>query len=188
MADETLTYRDLAARVEEVGLRAGRRLVLLSGTNVVETAVWYLAALAGGHPVLIGGVTHAEALGEIHDPDVLVPGDGTTVHRRAEGRHDLHPELALLLSTSGSTGSPKPVRLSHDSLRADADSIASHPENSPDDRAITTPAPRRSRTVRCTARKMFPRFHGLAGAEIGLGGRAVVSNWTASMNRTVWTP
>lgn len=49
-----------------------------------------------------------------------------------------HPDLALLLSTSGSTGSAKLVRLSHANLDANAGTIAGYLGLRADDRAITT--------------------------------------------------
>ena len=58
--------------------------------------------------------------------------------RRAVTRHDLHPDLALLLSTSGSTGSPKLVRLSYDNLQSNAASIAEFLDIRHTDRAATT--------------------------------------------------
>lgn len=39
---------------------------------------------------------------------------------------ELHSELAVLLTTSGSTGSPKLVRLSYDNIRSNAESIAEY--------------------------------------------------------------
>src|SRR5208283_5177043 len=42
---------------------------------------------------------------------------------REPGRYDIHPDVALLISTSGSTGSPKLVRLSWGNLRSNAASI-----------------------------------------------------------------
>ena len=43
--------------------------------------------------------------------------DGWRIEHRASGTaRELHPDLALLLSTSGSTGAPKLVRLSHRNL------------------------------------------------------------------------
>ncbi|MDR1015632.1 MAG: AMP-binding protein [Coriobacteriales bacterium] len=50
----------------------------------------------------------------------------------------LHPDLALLLTTSGSTGSRKYVRLSVRNLNANARSIADYLGIGPGDRAITT--------------------------------------------------
>ncbi len=50
----------------------------------------------------------------------------------------LHPDLALLLSTSGSTGSPKLVRLSHRNLVTNAAAIAEYLDIRETDRAATT--------------------------------------------------
>src|SRR5687767_12003493 len=50
-----LSYRELAARVEEAaaGLGPTRELVLLAAENSVEWLVSYLAALRGGHVVVL---------------------------------------------------------------------------------------------------------------------------------------
>ncbi len=53
-------------------------------------------------------------------------------------RQKLHPDLALLLSTSGSTGSPKLVRLSKNNLQSNAESIASYLLITENDRPITS--------------------------------------------------
>ena len=57
--------------------------------------------------------------------------------RRPGTTHSLHPDLALLLSTSGSTGSPRVVRLSHENLGSNAAAIAEYLQLSPLDRGIT---------------------------------------------------
>ena len=59
-------------------------------------------------------------------------------HDTVQGRHDLHPDLSLLLSTSGSTGSPKLVRLSADAVRANALDIAAALGLAASDRAVST--------------------------------------------------
>jgi acyl-CoA synthetase (AMP-forming)/AMP-acid ligase II len=130
--DETISYLELAARVRQTADLLGptRRLVQISTANTVESVVAYLAALAGGHPVMLVSADqgpHADALVDSYDPDVVFAAgdDGWTLRERRTGTaHDLHPDLALLLSTSGSTGSPKLVRLSHENVRANAHSIA----------------------------------------------------------------
>jgi acyl-coenzyme A synthetase/AMP-(fatty) acid ligase len=50
----------------------------------------------------------------------------------------LHPKLALLLTTSGSTGSPKLVRLTKKNLISNAKSISKYLDIGCDDRAITS--------------------------------------------------
>jgi len=145
----TITYAELADRVSAAVERLGhrRRLVLLAGANHPDAIVLYLAALAGGHPLILVGAdnTHAfRSLADAYDPDVIARprghgGRGWDVHeRRDHARHELHPDLALLLSTSGSTGSPKLVRLSRANLQANAESIASYLAIEETDRAITS--------------------------------------------------
>ncbi|WP_374777437.1 AMP-binding protein [Streptomyces sp. NBC_01310] len=145
--DGLVTYRELAARVEAAANRLGRsrRLVLLFGANTVEALVVHLAALSAGHPVLLVPGDHPEAvqsLVEAYNPDVVArpddSGEWLLDERRPGSAHDLHPDLALLLSTSGSTGSPKLVRLSHENLQANAESIAAYLEIRNTDRAATT--------------------------------------------------
>ena len=50
----------------------------------------------------------------------------------------LHKDLALLLSTSGSTGSPKFVKISRENLQANTASIAAYLNITASDRPITT--------------------------------------------------
>ncbi|WP_445259319.1 non-ribosomal peptide synthetase [Nocardioides aurantiacus] len=134
-----LSHADLAARVHDRAGRLGRtrRLVLLECRNEVETVVTYLAALAGHHPVLLTGPDcRRDDLVATYRPDVVAAGN--QLEELSEPAHDLHPDLAVLLSTSGSTGSPKLVRLSRDNLRSNATSIADYLRLTSDDRAATT--------------------------------------------------
>ncbi|MET8832459.1 non-ribosomal peptide synthetase [Micromonospora sp. NPDC004540] len=145
-ADGGLSYAELAARVSELAARLGttRRLVLLAGANRVDELVAYLAALTGGHPLLlVPGDDHAAVteMARAYDPDVLihrVDGELLVDERRPGTGHELHPDLALLLSTSGSTGSPKLVRLSSANLQANAEAIAEYLDIRDTDRAATT--------------------------------------------------
>lgn len=139
-----LRYRELADKVNTVveRLGPGRRLVLLIADNTIDSLVTYLAALAVGQPLLMvpaGNPDHVDAMIAAYDPDIVVnPGQGRFQERRRETAHLLHPDLALLLSTSGSTGAPKLVRLSHQNLQANAESIAEYLGIRPGDRAATT--------------------------------------------------
>ena len=54
------------------------------------------------------------------------------------GKYELYPELALLLTTSGSTGSPKLVRQSYENICANAASIAEYLELSASERPVTS--------------------------------------------------
>lgn len=140
-----LTRADLRARVATTAGAFGaaeKSLVFVLTRNDVATATAILAARALGHAVaLLDAKADAEALQALvaaYDPEFLVfegasplPVDeistahGVSVGRR-HGRRDtrLHPDLALLLSTSGTTGSAKFVRLSADAILANARQIA----------------------------------------------------------------
>src|SRR6476659_617961 len=141
-----MTYRELAERVDAFARRLGatRRLVALAAANDVDSLVVYLAALAGGHPLILlpeAKPAALESLVAAYDPDVVVQsGNGQLLldERRDGTGHELHPDLALLLSTSGSTGSPKLVRLSEANLVANATAIVDSLNLTPDDRAITS--------------------------------------------------
>ncbi|WP_246149492.1 AMP-binding protein [Nonomuraea turkmeniaca] len=85
--------------------RSGRPIALLDPDLPTET----LADLAGRfRPVALLGFTHA--------------ADGSPPARRDVP--DPHPDLAVLLATSGSTGNPKLVRLSRQAVLANAQAIA----------------------------------------------------------------
>jgi acyl-CoA synthetase (AMP-forming)/AMP-acid ligase II len=133
-AGERLTYRQLDRRVHAVADRLGpvRRLVLVAAANDLDSLVTYLGALRAGSPVLLAPPDRPasmQALVDAYDPDVVASrsdGRWAVVERRTQPAHDLHPDLALLLSTSGSTGAAKLVRLSHRNLDANAASIAAY--------------------------------------------------------------
>lgn len=145
-----ISYAELADRVADRRDRLGatRRLVMISAANALEPIVTYLAALEGGHPVMLvagggegAGHRHRDSLVARFDPDVLAHDgarDWALEERRPGSRHEFHPDLAMLASTSGSTGSPKLVRLSHGNLSSNAAAIAEYLRLEPTDRAATT--------------------------------------------------
>jgi hypothetical protein len=143
--DEILSHADLATRVARQAQAwpgtGARRLVLLEIEPTVDAVVTYLAALAAGHVVLLGAPGRGDGLADAWSPDDRARSDGggwDVVHGPETAAHDLHPDLGLLLSTSGSTGSPKLVRLSSEALRANAVDIAAVLGLGGDDRAVTT--------------------------------------------------
>jgi acyl-CoA synthetase (AMP-forming)/AMP-acid ligase II len=140
---EAISYADLAGRVEERAEALGttRRLVLVTGGNDVETLVSHLGALAGGHVSWLAPERHAGALAEAFRPDVVASvRDGVPVldEHHDGSAHDLHPDLAQLLGTSGTTGAPRLVRLSARNVGSNAAAIAAYLGIGPDDRAVTT--------------------------------------------------
>jgi acyl-coenzyme A synthetase/AMP-(fatty) acid ligase len=119
-------------------------LVLVAAANDVESVAVYLAALSAGRPLLLVPGDNPPCLASVvaaYDPDVVVrpvAGQWRFEERRAASAHTPHPDLALLLTTSGSTGSPNLVRLSHGNVQANAESIAGYLGIRGTDRAATT--------------------------------------------------
>lgn len=140
-ATERLTYRALADRVAESASRlgAGRRLVLIPMRNETATLATYLGALAAHHVVLsVPPDRDVRAIVDSYGPDAVACRDGTVTDRAEPVGHLLHDDLALVTSTSGSTGSPKLVRLSRTNLTANAAAISAYLGIDENDRAATT--------------------------------------------------
>jgi acyl-coenzyme A synthetase/AMP-(fatty) acid ligase len=137
----SLSHGELSTRVSEVAaylpaVENGRCLVHVPLTTKVDAVVGYLAVLLAGHVALVTG-DRAESIAARYRPDLVLQPDGGFRWASTGPQHVLHPSLALLLSTSGSTGSPKLVRLSQDNLLSNADAIAAALSVTPADRAIT---------------------------------------------------
>jgi len=115
--------------------------------NRVADIALLLACLRLGHvPLLLAKdmpTAQMDALLTRYNPDWIAgendDAEGSiTSQRRAGASHILHSSLGLLLSTSGSTGSPRLVRLSREALQANAASIVEYLSISPEERAITS--------------------------------------------------
>ena len=143
-----VTYEQLADRIDALAQTLGgaRRLVLVRGCRSVNTVVAYLGALTAGHPVILAPAARADRPDPwltAHDPDIVLDADGSADHgglhvdiRRAGSAHQLHPDLAILLTTSGSTGSPRLVRLSHANVTSNAAAIADYLDLGTTDRGV----------------------------------------------------
>ncbi len=124
---------------------APRSLVFLIGSNTPQCIAGYVGFIRRGIvPVLINHTVSQEMIDQLVDayqPEyVFRPNaDGDyTLSQLATRNSQLYPELGLILTTSGSTGSPKFVRLTYENLFSNAESIAEYLEISSDDIAITT--------------------------------------------------
>ncbi|MEK7422748.1 MAG: AMP-binding protein [Actinomycetota bacterium] len=143
--DQVISYRQLEARVAPVAEQLGSgRLVAIAMASELDPLVAYLAALRARCPVIAvdaDDTSQLKATVSHYDPDVVIVRSErgwSLTEVRPGSAHELHPDLALLLSTSGSTSSPKMVRLSAGNLSANAASIADYLAITDDDRAITT--------------------------------------------------
>ena len=164
---ERWTYGSLAATVDGLAGalpgRGSKSLGFVVGRNRPAAVAAYLGALRRGDAVYLANPALAEplqrALVETYRPDWVAAGpkidpppgyrgvrsplddhDGN-LSVRAEPREDdppPHPDLAVMLSTSGTTGSPKVVRLSLSNLQANAASIADYLGLTPDERPVAS--------------------------------------------------
>ncbi|WP_308285693.1 AMP-binding protein [Actinoplanes hulinensis] len=114
---ETLT----PAMIDAAAASLPSSTLFLPMPTTMAAVATYLAALRLGVPVLP------------LDPDI----DPAPLRARYTTT-DVHPDLALLLTTSGSTGDPKLVRLSRSAVLANAEQVAESLGVTGDDVAITT--------------------------------------------------
>ncbi|QUD88687.1 AMP-binding protein [Phenylobacterium montanum] len=162
-----VTYAALLARaaslVEPLGAR--RRLVAIEIANRLTPLAAYVGAIRAGHAVILttpGGASDEAPIVRTFRPEAVFRAGAWTQKPAAEAATELHPDLAVLLSTSGSTGSPKLVRLSHGNLAANARSIIDYLGIGPDETAITTLPPAYSYGLSVI------HSHLLAGARLAL--------------------
>ncbi|MFT7503784.1 MAG: acyl-CoA synthetase (AMP-forming)/AMP-acid ligase II [Gammaproteobacteria bacterium] len=125
--NHVITFDELAERVAD---RIADRFATDCPVKVIvarpdlETVVEFLAALDVGDPVALAPDVAAATQIEARFGDTKTDG--------------IHPDLALLMSTSGSTGTSKLVRLSKTAVTSNALAIANYLELGSDDRAITS--------------------------------------------------
>jgi len=142
---DAVSYAALARLADAVYARAdappsARAVVAIEADNGVAAVAGYLGALRRGQPALLIDSTLAPELRERlyrHYGIGWVWGaEGNWQARSGAVAADVHPDVALLLSTSGSTGAPKLVRLSMGNLQANAESIATYLDLDENERPI----------------------------------------------------
>lgn len=141
--DTPLSYPGLLALGVDVIRPLGdtRRLVAIELATAVEPIAAYVAALRAGHVVIItneGGGDAGSRVSKTFQPEFVFSRTGGSWgwQSRPAGPHDLHDDLAVLLSTSGSTGSAKLVRLSHAALIANSTAIIDYLDYQPGETAF----------------------------------------------------
>ncbi|PCJ95748.1 MAG: hypothetical protein COA45_12030 [Zetaproteobacteria bacterium] len=137
----SVTYQELENLVRERTEQLGdqRKLVFIEARNSLKTVVDYLSCLRGQHVVyLLESLDRnkTQSLIQLYKPNILIGADGAIQHCNDKSL-DLHEDLALLLSTSGSTGSPKFVKLSQKNIQSNAEAICEYLELDNQDRALS---------------------------------------------------
>jgi acyl-CoA synthetase (AMP-forming)/AMP-acid ligase II/fucose 4-O-acetylase-like acetyltransferase len=144
--EKELSYRELIEDADSFNHRlgVGRKLVFLQARNTLAAITALVGCLRGGHVVYLFGENDEPKLKfllETYNPNWIVyhrenqPLDIIQRHTQAI---PLHENLAILLSTSGSTGSPKFVKLSHKNLWSNASAIVEYLDLGASERAATT--------------------------------------------------
>lgn len=141
-----VTYAELDARIAQLArqLRADWQLVAIEMAPSLHSIAALLACLRAGVAVALLPAEPGQALASLRSrfsPDALFARQAgrwrfTEEADRLEG--PVHPDLALILVTSGSTGEGKAVRLSLSALAANAAQIVAALGISPADRAMVT--------------------------------------------------
>lgn len=147
--NKILSYLTLALLADEFSLnfpKDSQQLVLLTANNSLESIVCYLACLRSDIPVILTSDDKPEILENINrlfNPTIIyMRKDGGFVMQycpNLTNSHETFPvNLSVLLSTSGSTGNAKLVKLSTANINANAKSITEYLQLDASERAITS--------------------------------------------------
>lgn len=157
----SITYGELNGYVKEFGNRIkGRALIFCFCKNMPGSVIGYLGCLENHHVALLLDKNleqqFLETLVEIYQPsyfwiptqlrhkitgmfkELIYEAQGYELFSTGNEAPDMSDELSLLLTTSGSMGNPKLVRLSRDNLVSNAQAIADYLQLSPEERPVTS--------------------------------------------------
>lgn len=192
---ETVTYGAFTLFSEQLKrLIGGKKLIVILCQNTVGSLLGYLSCLKTGVvPLMLSKDINAELLSRLNqeyhpsflylpkdqlekakDCETIWSGYGYCLCKRKDSLTPaLYHELSLLLTTSGSTGSPKLVRQSGENIDANASSICSYLSIEENERPVTT------LPMNYTYGLSIINSHVKVGATLLLTGRSV-------MERSFW--
>ena len=127
---DTITYTNLDHQVEILSLQLGnnKELVFIESKNTIVSVICYLACLKSNKVVYLADDFNRDKSIQLiknYQPNLLIDGFGQ-VCQHAQCNYQLHPNLTLLLSTSGTTGTPKFVKLSSSNIQSNTESIVEY--------------------------------------------------------------
>lgn len=200
---QALTYGDICLFSAQFAQHVpARSLIFLLAENRNGSLLGYVACLSNGIvPLLLNAKTEEAAyrhLYELYRPAYvwasednryctgLVPvfsANGYALYPTGNAPVPLHPDLALLLLTSGSTGSPKLVRHSLRNVEVNAGNVCQLFGLTPDERAMAT------LPMYYTMGLSVITSHLLAGATLLLSSRSMLDKgfWTTLQEATSFT-
>lgn len=158
--ERTITYAEMADTCEQLQAQlAPRSLAFCLCGNTAASVIGYLAMTDGGHvPLLLDARISRDLLNSLteayrpayfwlpgamtekfSDFDLIWEAEGYALMRtNLEPPFPMSEDLCVLISTSGSTGSPKLVRQSYANIRANTESIIEYLSIDENERAITS--------------------------------------------------
>lgn len=140
------TYARLETEARSVAARLpGPCLAVIEGGNAPATLAAYLGVLLGGGLAHLAEPGKAEGLRTDFGPLVRIRCERETATVETDvdiaSGSPIHPDLALLFSTSGTTGASRMVKITGDNIRSNTEAIVDYLGLTADDRAITSLKP-----------------------------------------------
>lgn len=147
---ESYTYDQILLKADQINLKSkNKEIALLLCENTIETVVSYISILNQRHVVILMDANINKeflyfVINEYHPKwifgDVEIEGyeqgDKFWVRNMNAKNVIIHPDVAILLSTSGTTGNPKFVKLSYNNIEANARSIVEYLKITKEERGV----------------------------------------------------
>lgn len=143
---EAISYLELEVLVEEFvkSFDSESGLILIECANEIQPLICYLAALKANLPAFLvnpkDSINISTILSTYPISYHFIQNNGSWAleNKTVKNTSSFHPSLSVVLSTSGSTGNAKQIKLSQKNIISNAESIASYLGLTETDRAITT--------------------------------------------------